>query len=220
MQAEPSARTSWSPDGRDFAVVTATVRGPDGRRGARTRTSSSRSPTRAATSPTSASSWGATVPAPAPPCARTRRAWPRSSTRPPPRTDATANQSVLVLARLVGTDFNGATYNSVRIELRSAEPRLFPANPTNAAAESATSSWSPRPGPFFTNQVIGFHSTSVDTDGVIIRYEWNFGDGTSGRLAGHGQGVPDARLLHRDPHRRSTTTADGRAASPRLPASW
>lgn len=44
----------------------------------------------------------------------------------PPRTDATANQNVSVLARPVGTDANAANYRSVKIELRSAEPRLFP----------------------------------------------------------------------------------------------
>src|SRR5207245_3198626 len=43
----------------------------------------------------------------------------------PARTDATANQSVIASARPVGTDFAGATYHQVRIELRSAEPRLF-----------------------------------------------------------------------------------------------
>src|SRR3990172_7537383 len=42
----------------------------------------------------------------------------------PPRTDATANQSVLVAVRPVGDDFNGQIYRTVRIELRSAEPRL------------------------------------------------------------------------------------------------
>jgi PKD domain-containing protein len=99
----------------------------------------------------------------------------------PARTDATANQSVLVMARLVGNDANGAlnTYHRVRIELRSAEPRLFPANPDNLQPNCDFVT-EPNAGPFRTNTVIGFHSTSNDPDGVIIRYEWNFGDGTSG----------------------------------------
>ena len=109
----------------------------------------------------------------------------------PPRTDATANQTVLVMARLVGNDANGALYHRVRIELRSAEPRLFPANPTNALPKCDFIT-EPAVGPFRANQVIGFHSTSSDTDGTIVRYEWNFGDGTSGDS-------PDTAKIYRTP---------------------
>jgi hypothetical protein len=49
----------------------------------------------------------------------------------PPRTDATANQTVLIAARPIGTDASNMVYRTVRIELRSAEPRLFPPNPNN-----------------------------------------------------------------------------------------
>ncbi len=49
----------------------------------------------------------------------------------PPRTDQTAHGSVLVTARPIGGDANGQVYRTVRIELRSAEPRLFPPNPAN-----------------------------------------------------------------------------------------
>ncbi len=51
----------------------------------------------------------------------------------PPRTDATANQTVLIAARPIGNDAGGAVYRTVRIELRSPEPRLFPPNPTNVS---------------------------------------------------------------------------------------
>ena len=84
----------------------------------------------------------------------------------------------------MGTDVNGQGYRFVRIELRSAEPRLFPPVPGNKPPIcnfiTEPDSWvrSKR------NTVIGFHSTSSDTDGVIIRYEWNFGDGTTGDSAG------------------------------------
>jgi hypothetical protein len=108
--------------------------------------------------------------------------------RTPPRTDATANQSVLISARPVGTDFNGAFYRTVRLELRSAEPILFPQVPS-CDAEGAP------PPPFCNNppdcnfiveapdgfrpgRTILFQSTSGDVDGTIIRYEWFFGDGT------------------------------------------
>ena len=50
----------------------------------------------------------------------------------------------------------------------------------------------PAVGPFRANQVIGFHSTSSDDDGTIIRYEWNFGDGTSGD-------APDTAKIYRTP---------------------
>lgn len=96
--------------------------------------------------------------------------------RVPPRTDATANQTILVKARPVGTDANGAIYRFVRLELRSAEPHLFPANPNNLP-----------PKCFFIVELgsqragtsILFQDTSNDPDGVIVRYEWFFGDGTN-----------------------------------------
>lgn len=51
----------------------------------------------------------------------------------PPRTDATADQTILIAARPIGDDASAAVYRTVRIELRSAEPRLFPPNPTNTS---------------------------------------------------------------------------------------
>jgi hypothetical protein len=165
-------------DGRDFAVVTATVRGPDGRPAANQDVffaiadESGRFADIGAIVGSNGPGTGATVRTNAQGVAQVLY-------EAPPRTDATANQSVLVLARLVGNDFNGATYHSVRIELRSAEPRLFPANPDNVDPKCNFIT-EPATGPFRRGQVIGFHSTSSDTDGVIIRYEWNFGDGTTG----------------------------------------
>jgi PKD domain-containing protein len=165
-------------DGRDFAVVTATVRGPDGRPAQNQDVffaiadESGRFADIGVIVGSNGPGTGATVRTNAQGVAQVLY-------EAPPRTDATANQSVLVLARLVGSDFNGATYHSVRIELRSAEPRLFPANPNNAPPLCSFIT-EPNVGPFRRGQVIGFHSTSVDTDGVIIRYEWNFGDGTTG----------------------------------------
>jgi hypothetical protein len=165
-------------DGRDFAVVTATVRGPDGRPAANQDVffaiadESGRFADIGVIVGSNGPGTGATV--------RTNaQGQAQVLYEAPPRTDATANQSVLVLARLVGNDFNGATYHSVRIELRSAEPRLFPANPDNVEPECNFIT-EPATGPFRRGQVIGFHSTSFDPDGVIIRYEWNFGDGTTG----------------------------------------
>jgi hypothetical protein len=104
----------------------------------------------------------------------------------PARTDATANMTVLVNARPVGTDFEGQVYRTVRIELRAAEPRLFPQNPAGntppscgfavqvvgkSTCTSATSCTIP------INTSVLFQSTSFDTDGTIVRYFWSFGNG-------------------------------------------
>jgi hypothetical protein len=94
----------------------------------------------------------------------------------PARTDATGNQSVLISARPVGDDFGGAVYRTVRIELRSAEPRLFPQNPNNIAPSCNFAVQAPNG--FRTNVSILFQSTSSDPDGTIVRYEWDFGNGT------------------------------------------
>jgi hypothetical protein len=165
-------------DGRDFAVVTATVRGPDGR------VASNRDVFFAVADESGRfADIGVIVGSNGPGTGATVRTNAQGVAQvlyeAPPRTDATGDQSVLVVARLVGSDANGATYRSVRIELRSAEPKLFPANPDNVLPKCQFIT-EPGAGPFFTNQVIGFHSTSFDTDGTIIRYEWNFGDNTSG----------------------------------------
>lgn len=165
-------------DGRDFAVVTATVRGPDGRPAA------NRDVFFAITDEDKVfADIGVIVGSNGPGTGATVRTNAQGIAQvlyeAPPRTDATANQFVTVMARLVGTDATGQNYKSVRIELRSAEPRLFPPTVGNSPP-SCSFIVEPNVGPFFVNQVIGFHSTSVDSDGVIIRYEWNFGDNPPG----------------------------------------
>jgi hypothetical protein len=177
-------------DGRDFAVVTATVRGPDGR-------AAQNQDVFFAIADESGhfADIGVIVGSNGPGTGATVRTNAQGVAQvlyeAPARTDATANQTVLVLARVVGSDFNGDAYHQVRIELRSAEPRLFPANPTNLLP-TCTFVVEPAVGPYRTNQVIGFHSTGSDADGTIIRYEWNFGDGTSGD-------APDTAKVYRTP---------------------
>lgn len=102
----------------------------------------------------------------------------------PPRTDATGNQSVIVAARPVTEDLNGAIYRQVRLELRSAEPVLFPQNPNNTAPTCGFT-WEPSIGPeigghYKVHEQILFQSTASDPDpgDTIIRYEWDFGDGS------------------------------------------
>jgi hypothetical protein len=56
----------------------------------------------------------------------------QASYEAPPRTDMTGNASAIIQARPIGDDFEGQVYRTVRIELRSAEPRLFPQAPGNA----------------------------------------------------------------------------------------
>ncbi len=107
----------------------------------------------------------------------------------PPRTDATGNQSVLITARPVGTDFNGAFYRTVRLELRSAEPRIFPQVPScdDDGAPAPPFCNNPPNGTFIfeapdgfkAGRSILFQATCADPDGQIVRYEWFFGDGTA-----------------------------------------
>jgi hypothetical protein len=176
-------------DGRDFAVVTATVSGPNGRPLANKDVffaiadESGRFADIGAIVGSNGPGTGATVRTNAQGVAQVLY-------EAPARTDATGNQTVLIMARVVGNDANGASYHRVRIELRSAEPRLFPANPTNVPPRCFFIT-EPASGPFRVNTVIGFHSTSSDSDGVIIRYEWNFGDGTSGD-------APDTAKVYRN----------------------
>jgi hypothetical protein len=94
----------------------------------------------------------------------------------PARTDATANQSVTILARQVGDNADGAMYHRTRIELRSPEPRLFAPNPNNEAPECNFAVQAPNG--FRAGTTILFQTTSFDTDGAIVRYEWFFTDGT------------------------------------------
>lgn len=102
----------------------------------------------------------------------------------PARTDATANQTVVISVRPVGDDFNGQIYRTVRLELRSAEPRLFPVGPTgtptcNFIVEAPGGYCSaPKTCSVRTNTAVLFQSTASDSGGTIVRYEWFFGDGT------------------------------------------
>jgi hypothetical protein len=112
----------------------------------------------------------------------------------PVRTDFTANGTVLVVARPIGDDANGQIYREVRIELRSAEPRLFPQVPPGASnlAPKCGFTVEPTAGPYRVNTAILFQTTSNDPDGTIVRYEWFFGDGTV-------EDSPDTAKVYRFP---------------------
>jgi hypothetical protein len=106
----------------------------------------------------------------------------------PARTDFTADAYVTIAGREVGNDANGSVYRSVKIELKSAEPRLFPINPGNAlpvcgfvveAPVGSTTCSGPTTCTVKVNTSVLFQTTSVDSDGFIVRYEWYFGDGTN-----------------------------------------
>ena len=110
----------------------------------------------------------------------------------PPRTDFTGNGSVIVAVRPVSDDARGQTYRTVEIELRTAEPRLFPQNPDNVPPTCGFTV-EPSVGPFRVNQTILFQTTSFDTPpGFIVRYEWFFGDGTK-------EDKPDTNHIWRAP---------------------
>jgi PKD domain len=107
----------------------------------------------------------------------------------PARTDATADQFVTIAARPVGTDANGIAYRTAKIELKSAEPRLFPqpVGENNAptcsflveAPQGAATCTGPTTCTVKRNAGVLFQTTSFDSDGTIVRYEWFFQDGTS-----------------------------------------
>jgi hypothetical protein len=108
----------------------------------------------------------------------------------PARSDATANFTVLVIARPVGNDANAANYRRVRIELRSAESRLFPEVSSNKppicsfAVQTTGKSTCTAAGAIIScsipvNTSVLFQSTASDPDGFIVRYQWYFGNGKS-----------------------------------------
>jgi hypothetical protein len=102
----------------------------------------------------------------------------------PPRTDMTANNAILIAARLVGEDARGEIYRTVTLELRSAEPRLFPPNPDNLlphchfVVEAPGGQCGLTTCTVLVNTSVLFQTTASDPDGVIVRYQWFFGDGT------------------------------------------
>ncbi len=100
----------------------------------------------------------------------------------PARTDILSPTNVLVRARQVGDDYNGARWGSVSIQVIPAEGRLFPPRDGNKAPTCGfvvQPSITPNnDGTFPAGFQILFQSTATDSDGFIARYEWNFGDGT------------------------------------------
>lgn len=103
----------------------------------------------------------------------------------PERRDFTANARIRIGARPVGTDAQGASYWTVSLELRSAEPRRFPQVDGNKAP---TCNFNIAPNNPINKEgtVLRFFSTASDSDGYIVRYEWYFGDGTSS-VGGEGE---------------------------------
>lgn len=96
----------------------------------------------------------------------------------PERRDFTGNSTIIVGARPVGTDANGAPLSTLRIELRSAEPRRFPEGAVSAPSCSFVVA--PNNPVNKEGTVLRFSSTSAATPpDFIVRYEWYFGDATS-----------------------------------------
>jgi hypothetical protein len=104
----------------------------------------------------------------------------------PARTDFTADGFITIGARPVGNDATGIAYRTAKIELRSAEPKLFPpgsgAGPTCnfvvEAPQGSTTCSGPTTCTVKVNTSVLFQDTSFDTDGIIVRYDWYWGDGS------------------------------------------
>ncbi len=94
----------------------------------------------------------------------------------PYRTDFTANGAVQIVVRPIGSDFNGQVDRYIRIELRSAEGRLFP--PLDGNTPPTCSFNIETPFGMKTGQSIIFSTTASDAEGFIVRYFWTFGDDT------------------------------------------
>lgn len=95
----------------------------------------------------------------------------------PERRDLTANVRIIIAARVTSNDANGAPYTTMRIELRSAEPRRFP-----QGSGTITCSFNQAPNNPIAKEgtVLRFSSTSTAAaPSYVVRYEWYFGDGTS-----------------------------------------
>lgn len=101
--------------------------------------------------------------------------------RLPGRISVTAIQPVNIQARVVGDDARAEIYRSVQIELRPAEVRRYPPNNENTAPDCSftVDPEVPPNGAFYpTHFTVRFHTTSSDEDGQIVRYYWDFGDGS------------------------------------------
>ncbi len=96
----------------------------------------------------------------------------------PERRDLTADAKIMIGARPVSNDANGAPFRTAVLQIKSAEPRRFPQVPGNT---SPTCNFNIAPNNPINKEgtVLRFSSTANDPDGYIVRYEWYFGDGTS-----------------------------------------
>jgi PKD repeat protein len=101
----------------------------------------------------------------------------------PARTDVNAQLFIDIGARIIQGDANGPfNYHTVTIELRPAEPSQFPQVPGLTALNCNFTIEPALPGSFAPGLQVLFQDTSSDpnANGTIIRYQWNFGDGTIG----------------------------------------
>lgn len=104
--------------------------------------------------------------------------------RVPARESVTAIERIHITARLVSDDAQGQQTKYATLELRPAEVRRFPEVPGNTDPDCdffIDPEIGPNPGGAYpTRFTIRFRSTASDPDlgGFIVRYFWDFGDGT------------------------------------------
>jgi PKD repeat protein len=95
----------------------------------------------------------------------------------PERRDFTANATIRIGARPVGTDATAAPNWTVGLQLRSAEPRRFPQG--GGAAPVCSFNVAPNNPINKEGTVLRFSSTATAAaPDYVVRYEWYFGDGT------------------------------------------
>lgn len=98
----------------------------------------------------------------------------------PARTDVLADTEVYIAARPSSDDAGGQQLRRVKIQIVPVDRPMFPPKSGNASPTCSIvtePAVGPNNGAFSRGQQIQFQAAAVDSDGQVVRYEWDFGDG-------------------------------------------